>query len=97
MPERQAAVAEVSALTLGMAIQAVQGQIRSLESLLTSETVRDPAVLQDLIFTYERAAEELKSAYLSDWSADSNLPSYETLLNPEDTSSSADITDFPKT
>lgn len=42
-------MAELDNLTLMMAIQAVQGQIRHFESLLTSQTLRDPEEIQSLI------------------------------------------------
>lgn len=49
-------MAELDNLTLRMAIQAVQGQIRHFESLLTSQTLRDPEEIQSLILSCEKAA-----------------------------------------
>jgi hypothetical protein len=73
-------VAELDNLTLMMAIQAVRDQIQRYESLLTSETLRDPEEIQSLIFSYEKAAERLKEAYEREWSAGSNLPPYSKLV-----------------
>jgi hypothetical protein len=79
-------VADVDSLTLMMAIQAVRDQIERFETLLTSETLRDPEKIQSLIFTYEKAARRLKEAYEKDWSEGSNLPPYSDLVPSGDQS-----------
>ena len=73
-------MAEVDGLTLMMAIQAVNAEIRRYEQLLTSETLRDPEEIQSLIFSYEKTAEELKAAYESEWKEGTNLPPYSELI-----------------
>jgi uncharacterized protein Yka (UPF0111/DUF47 family) len=69
-------MAEVDIITLMMSIQAVNDQIKKYEALLTSETLRDPEEIQDLIFSYEKAADALKNAYTKEWHEGSNLPKY---------------------
>ena len=73
-------MAEVDGLTLMMAIQAVNAEIRRYEQLLSSETLRDPEEIQSLIFSYEKTADELKTAYESEWKEGSNLPPYDELI-----------------
>lgn len=73
-------MADIDLITLMMSIQAVNEQIKKYESLLTSETLRDPEEIQSLIFSYEKAAEILKEAYLQNWSEGSNLPAYSILV-----------------
>lgn len=73
-------MAEVDIITLMMSIQAVKEQIKKYEALLTSETLRDPEEIQSLVFSYEKAADVLKEAYLQEWHEGSNLPNYTDLL-----------------
>jgi hypothetical protein len=73
-------MADVDGLTLMMAIQAVDQEIRRHELLLTSQTLRDPEEIQSLIATYEKAAERLREAYESEWTAGGNLPPYAKLV-----------------
>lgn len=89
-------MADVDGPTLVMAIQAVQSEIRRFEELLSSETLRDPADMQDLVVTFERAAEALKEAYLSEWTVGSNLPAYEKLVDDNRGGISAEVITFPK-
>lgn len=74
-------MAELDGLTLMMAIQAVNEQIRRYEELLTSETLRDPQEIQSLILSYEGAAAHLREAYESEWSEGGNLPPYAKLVS----------------
>ncbi len=73
-------MAEVDNITLMMSIQAVNEQIKKYEELLTSETLRDAEEIQSLVFSYEKAADVLKEAYISNWSPGSNLPEYSALV-----------------
>ncbi|HHZ19485.1 MAG TPA: hypothetical protein GX391_03075 [Firmicutes bacterium] len=73
-------MANVSISTLMCAIQALNGKFKELEQLLTSETLRDHADIQDLIFSYEKALNELKKAYLEELPGVDNYPSYEELI-----------------
>lgn len=66
--------------TLMVSIQAVQKQIEYFERLLESETVRDKAEIQELLLSYDHAAEDLKEAYRSQGGEGSNFPEYEDLL-----------------
>ncbi len=74
-------MAEISLSTLLVSIQAVEKQTEYFESLLRSETVRDKADIQDLLLTFDQAAENLKEAYISMRGENSNFPKYEDLLN----------------
>lgn len=74
-------MADVDGLTLMMAIQAVNEQIRRYESLLTSETLRDPEAIQSLLLSYEKAADRLRDAYESEWTPGGNLPDYARLVS----------------
>lgn len=76
-------MADVDPITLMMSIQAVNEQIRKYEELLTSETLRDRKEIESLVFSYEKALNALKGAYLLDWSQGSNLPEYSTLVNKD--------------
>lgn len=67
--------------TLMICIQSVHERIKYLKSLLTSETLRDHEDIEELIFSYNQAAAELKREYLKLWDETSNMPSYEELLN----------------
>ena len=72
-------MAELALSTLLVSIQSVKKQIEYFEGLLNSETVRDKAEIQELLLTYDQAAEDLKQAYISKHSAGSNYPEYEEL------------------
>lgn len=71
---------ELALSTLMISIQSVQKQIEYFEGLLESETVRDKAEIQELLLTYDQAAEELKKAYISKRLEGSNFPEYEELV-----------------
>jgi hypothetical protein len=74
-------MAEVDGGTLMMAIQAVRDKIARLESLLQSETLRDAGAIQDLLMSFDRAAEKLKVAYEFERRGGRvNLPPYEDLV-----------------
>lgn len=73
-------MAEIDNITLMMAIQAVNEQIKKYEQLLTSETLRDAGEIQELVFSYEKAEEVLRAAYEANWSAGGNLPEYSVLV-----------------
>lgn len=74
-------MAEVDGNTLMMAIQAVRDKVARLELLLKSETLRDVAAIEDLLMSYDRAAEELKVAYEFERRGGRvNLPAYEDLI-----------------
>lgn len=66
--------------TILICIQSVQKQIEHFEGLLESETVRDKAEIQELLLSYDQAAENLKEAYISMRSSGSNYPEYEFLI-----------------
>lgn len=74
-------MSEIDNITLMMAIQAVHEQIKKYEQLLTSETLRDPAEIQELVFSYEKALEVLRIAYEAKWIQGGNLPAYYALVN----------------
>ena len=66
--------------TLMVSIQSVQKQIEYFEGLLESETVRDKAETQELLLTYDQAADDLKKVYISKHHEGSNFPEYEELV-----------------
>jgi hypothetical protein len=74
-------MSKIDNITLMMAIQAVNEQIKKYEQLLTSETLRDAAEIQELVFSYEKALEALRLAYEANWVQDGNLPAYDALVN----------------
>jgi hypothetical protein len=67
--------------TLLICIQSVQKQIAHFEGLLESETVRDKADIQELLLSYDHAAENLKYAYISSRVSGSNYPEYESIID----------------
>ncbi len=66
--------------TVLVSIQSVQKQIEHFEGLLKSETVRDKAEIQELLLSFDKAAENLKELYVSMRSEGSNYPDYESLI-----------------
>lgn len=73
-------MADISLSAISVCILAVDDMIVKFEDLLASGTEDNPADLQDLIFSYEKIALELKQAYKKDWKPTSNFPSYEELM-----------------
>ena len=74
---------QISMGTLMVAIQSVRDTIKDLELLLESETLRDRAAIEELVVSYDRAASDLKDAYLAAIASGvSNFPPYEELLRP---------------
>ncbi|MBB3063290.1 hypothetical protein [Microbulbifer rhizosphaerae] len=73
-------MADLKLSTILICIQSVQKQIEHFEGLLESETVRDKAEIQELLLSYDQAAENLKEAYISMRSPRSNYPEYESLV-----------------
>jgi hypothetical protein len=71
-------VPEVGGNTLVMAIQAVAREIRRLDAMCGS--VDANANDQELLFAYERAAEELEEAYSTAGRRQINLPPYDELI-----------------
>lgn len=75
---------ELSLATLMVSIQAVAKQIEHFEGLLSSETVRDKAEIQELLLSLDNAAEELKQVYESRRKTGSNFPAYEKLVQQKE-------------
>ncbi|BFM09518.1 hypothetical protein [Halioxenophilus aromaticivorans] len=73
---------ELSLSTILVSFQSVQKQIVYFEGLLESETVRDKGEIQELLHTYDQAAENLKEVYTSMRHTTSNFPPYEKLIKP---------------
>lgn len=73
-------MAEVDNITMLAAIQAVHAEIRRYEHLLTSETLRDREEIEDLVFSYEKAAESLRESYEKAWKPGTNLPAYDEFM-----------------
>ncbi len=72
---------ELELSTVLVSIQSIQKQIEHFEGLLESETVRDKAEIQELLLSFDQAAENLKELYISMRSEGSNYPEYESLIN----------------
>ncbi len=73
---------ELNLSTILVSIQSVQKQIEYFEGLLESETVRDKGEIQELLLTYDQAAENLKEMYTSMRHTTNSFPAYEELLKP---------------
>lgn len=75
---------EVNGRTLMLAIQAVNAKIRSLNDALAAAGENDDddaaADAEEMLMSYEAAAEELQAAYEIARLAASNLPPYATLV-----------------
>jgi hypothetical protein len=67
--------------TLLISIQSVQKQIEYFENLLKSETLKDKSEIEELLLTYDQAAENLKQVYISKRGVNSNYPEYNDLIN----------------
>ncbi len=67
--------------TLLISIQSVQKQIEYFENLLKSETLKDKSEIEELLLTYDQAAENLKQAYILKRGVNSNYPEYNDLIN----------------
>lgn len=72
-------MADISIGALMMSIQAVNKEIVRLEALLQTDGLSDGAECQDLLFSYEQTAEELKMAYIEKKKFASNYPEYDSL------------------
>lgn len=66
--------------TITICIQAVQKQIEYFEGLLESQTLKDKAEIQELLLSYDQAAENLKEAHIAKRTTGSNHPEYEALV-----------------
>lgn len=67
--------------TILISIQSIQKQIELFEGLLASETLKDKGEIQELLLSYDQAAENLKEVYISKRYPGSNYPEYEFLIN----------------
>ncbi len=77
-------MAEVSGRTLMMAVQAVAAHIKTLEAEVRSAEDDDVVgELNELLLSYDQAAQELRVAYKSAQAATSNLPAYEDLVSDD--------------
>jgi hypothetical protein len=73
-------MANIDGLTLGMAIQAMDFQIRTLEKQVDETDGPDAVDLEDLLMRYMTAAEVLRRGYEEECAVLSNLPPYERLV-----------------
>jgi hypothetical protein len=73
-------MANLDLSTILVCVQSVQKQIEYFEGLLESETVRDKAEIQELLLSYDQAAENLREAYISMRNPGSNYPDYDSLI-----------------
>lgn len=75
-------MANISAQTLVVAIQAVEAERRSMESARETAEGPEAADLDELLFAIDRAASELKDAYTISRLEYDNLPPYSQLVKP---------------
>ena len=73
-------MANIDGLTLGMAIQAMDFQIRTLDKQVNETDGPDAVDLEDLLMRYMTAAEVLRRGYEEECALFSNLPPYERLV-----------------
>lgn len=66
--------------TLLISTQSVYQSIKRFESLLSSETLKDPENIEELLLSYDDALKVLKSRYEEQLSLGANLPPLETIL-----------------
>ena len=71
---------EVNGRTLVMAIQAVDCKIAELERDIEAQPSTSGADLEELLLSYENAAQALKRAYEEARAEVDNLPPYEKLV-----------------
>ena len=69
--------------TLLVSIQSVYQSIKRYESLLSSETLKDPENIEELLLSYDEALEVLKSCYEEQLELGVNLPPLESILHSE--------------
>ena len=69
--------------TLLISLQAVYQNIKRYESLLNSETLKDPENIEELLVSYDEALNVLKSLYNEQLNTGANLPSIESILYVE--------------
>ncbi|HCS65399.1 MAG TPA: hypothetical protein DIW64_15800 [Cellvibrio sp.] len=72
-------MADISIGTLMMAIQAVNKEVFRLEALLQAGDLDDEADVQELLFSYEETADELKALYIEKQKFAVNYPDYDSL------------------
>ena len=73
-------MANIDGLTLGMAVQAMDYQIRALAKQVDETEGPEGADLEDLLLRYMTAAEVLRRGYEEERAVLSNLPPYERLV-----------------
>ena len=69
--------------TLLVSIQSVYQSIKRYESLLSSETLKDPENIEELLLSYDEALETHKSCYEEQLELGANLPPLESILYSE--------------
>ena len=73
-------MAQVSGITLIMAVQAVDAAIGQLTAEVAAEDGEELPDMQELLLSYYKAASELEEAYKEEQAKASNLPAYEKLI-----------------
>ena len=66
-----------------ISIQAVYQNIKRYESLLESETFKDPENIEELLLSYDEALKVLKGLYNEQLGAGAKLPPLESVLYAE--------------
>jgi len=77
-------MSEISGNTLMMAIQAVDAEMRGIEDELEGADADISADLEELLLSWSKAADELKTAYEAALLSQVNLPPYEDLVQRDD-------------
>ena len=67
--------------TVMVAIQSIEAEIRLLDQKLQNDEADNPAELEQVLVSYDLAAADLKACYEEMLEQDSELPSYEELID----------------
>ena len=80
-------MAEVSGLSLSIAVQAIAAEMRAMEQerSATAEDSSERADLDELLLSYWKAAQEIKRAYIEEQQSSDNLSPYEDLVGDTET------------
>ncbi|WKB50644.1 hypothetical protein [Eleftheria terrae] len=71
---------ELRPQSLMVAIQCVAAQVRLLDEQLQNDQTPDPEELEQLLLSFDLAADDLKNAYEDALQRYGGLPSYESLV-----------------
>ncbi len=67
--------------TLMVAVQCVASETRAIDKKLQNNELKNGAEIEQLLVTYDLAAEDLKAAYIAAYGKNNSMPTYEDLIN----------------